>query len=227
MLRTDHGNLRWQLNFRDSGEGLIGRWLARPAIYDFQIEHRSGAAHSNADALSRIELKPKRKCEQTRCEDCSKLVIPTGIASAIQASAEGGATAGVSEEIIATPDSGEVQDYWLPTWTKAEFIEMQEKDPELGQVISWLKEHHKPGHTELLQYSQEVRAYCGKWNELVFKSGVLYASKPSKNGTALRLVAIPSIRRQIFHQLHHAPLGGHLGQNRVIDAIAKRFYWPG
>ena len=199
LLTTDHGSLRWLLNFRDSGDCLIGRWLARLAIYDFQIEHQSEASHSNADALSRIEFKPKRKCERARCEDCAKLVIPPEIASTIEASAEGETTASVSEEVIVTPGSREEQSHWLPTWTKAELREMQEKDPELGQVISWLKEHHKPGRTELLQYSQEVRAYCSKWNELVFKDGVLYASKTSGGGTTLRFVAIPSIRRQLFH----------------------------
>ena len=62
LLRTDHSSLRWLMNFRDAGEGIIGRWLARLAMYDFTVEHRPGRLHLNADALSRIDWSPKRKC---------------------------------------------------------------------------------------------------------------------------------------------------------------------
>lgn len=45
--------------------------------------------------------------------------------------------------------------------------------------------------------------------------------------SALKLVATSKMRHQIFLQLHAGPLGGHWGQNRTIDAISRRFYWPG
>ena len=36
--------------------------------YDFEVEHRSGVTHNNADALSRQNLK---KCKRSDCEDCA------------------------------------------------------------------------------------------------------------------------------------------------------------
>lgn len=51
-LRTEHGSLRWLLNFKDI-EGKLARWLQVLGTYDFEIEHRLGAKHLNADALSR------------------------------------------------------------------------------------------------------------------------------------------------------------------------------
>ena len=68
-LRTDHSSLRWLLNFKDA-EGMIGRWLAHLSEFGLeqsQIQHRAGAKHINADALSR---RPIRKCENTTCTDC-------------------------------------------------------------------------------------------------------------------------------------------------------------
>lgn len=35
-------------------EGQLARWLEELSSYDFQIKHRSGSSHENADTLSRI-----------------------------------------------------------------------------------------------------------------------------------------------------------------------------
>ena len=55
-IRTDHAALRWLLSFRDP-EGQIARWLERLQQYDFEIQHRAGTKHGNADALSRQTLR--------------------------------------------------------------------------------------------------------------------------------------------------------------------------
>ena len=49
------------MNFRNPG-GQLARWLAELSQYDFRIEHRSGAKHSNADGLSRIPAGPICEC---------------------------------------------------------------------------------------------------------------------------------------------------------------------
>ncbi|GBN70607.1 hypothetical protein AVEN_61473-1, partial [Araneus ventricosus] len=33
-------------------EGQIARWIQRLQEYDFEIQHRKGTSHGNADALS-------------------------------------------------------------------------------------------------------------------------------------------------------------------------------
>ena len=47
-VRADHAALRWLLNFRNP-EGQIACWIERLQHYDFQIEHRPGARHGNAE----------------------------------------------------------------------------------------------------------------------------------------------------------------------------------
>ncbi|CAC5392821.1 Retrovirus-related Pol polyprotein from transposon 297,Retrovirus-related Pol polyprotein from transposon 17.6,Transposon Ty3-I Gag-Pol polyprotein,Transposon Ty3-G Gag-Pol polyprotein,Retrovirus-related Pol polyprotein from transposon 412 [Mytilus coruscus] len=66
-VRTDHGSLRWLVNFKNP-EGQLARWLETLGAYDFQIPviHRPGRIHSNADALSR------RPCPDD-CSYCSKV----------------------------------------------------------------------------------------------------------------------------------------------------------
>ena len=57
-LRTDHGSLTWLRNFREP-EGQLARWLEQLEGLQFDIIHRRGTAHRNADALSRL---PCRQC---------------------------------------------------------------------------------------------------------------------------------------------------------------------
>ena len=57
-MRTDHGTLRWLLNFKNP-EGQVARWLETLSAFDMKIEHRPGTQHRNADALSRIPCKQR------------------------------------------------------------------------------------------------------------------------------------------------------------------------
>ncbi|KRZ81763.1 Retrovirus-related Pol polyprotein from transposon 17.6, partial [Trichinella sp. T8] len=61
IARTDHNSLRWLRNFREP-EGQVARWLERLAEFDFEVVHRAGRKHQNADALSR------RVCKQCGLE---------------------------------------------------------------------------------------------------------------------------------------------------------------
>ena len=58
LLRTDHGALKWLFKFKDPS-GQIARWLETLAMFNFDIEHRPGRQHGNADGLSRV---PCRQC---------------------------------------------------------------------------------------------------------------------------------------------------------------------
>ena len=60
MLRTDHGSLTWLQNFREP-EGQLACWLERLQEFDFEIVHRRGKRHTNADAVSRL---PCHQCGQ-------------------------------------------------------------------------------------------------------------------------------------------------------------------
>jgi transposase InsO family protein len=52
---TDHRPLKWLMNLKDSNSRLA-RWSLMLSTYDFEIVHRPGRKHGNADALSRIEI---------------------------------------------------------------------------------------------------------------------------------------------------------------------------
>ena len=50
-VRTDHSALQWLRTFKEP-VGQVARWIEQMAEYDFEIAHRPGKQHANADALS-------------------------------------------------------------------------------------------------------------------------------------------------------------------------------
>lgn len=71
-VRTDHSSLRWITKFKDI-QGQLARWLEVLGTYDFEIVHRPGLKHSNADSLSR------RPCLD--CSHCEKVELKYGVSS--------------------------------------------------------------------------------------------------------------------------------------------------
>lgn len=63
LVRTDHSALHWLMNFKNP-EGQMARWLEVLGTCTFDIQHRAGKLHGNADGLSR------RPCNS--CVYCSK-----------------------------------------------------------------------------------------------------------------------------------------------------------
>ena len=52
-IRTDHNSLRWLMKTKNP-EGQMARWIDALSSYQFDVEHRPGRKHSNANDLSRI-----------------------------------------------------------------------------------------------------------------------------------------------------------------------------
>ena len=52
IIRTDHAALQW-LKKTPSPIGQQARWVEQIEEFDYTIQHRPGAQHSNADAMSR------------------------------------------------------------------------------------------------------------------------------------------------------------------------------
>ena len=66
VVRTDHSSLRWLMNFRNTGQGQLARFLETLSAYTFKLEYRQGRLHNNADALSR------RPCYSDNCIYCTR-----------------------------------------------------------------------------------------------------------------------------------------------------------
>ena len=63
LVRTDHSSLRWLQQFKDP-DGQVYRWLEQLSKFDFDIELRKGAKHTNADYMSRVVRGDSVECRQ-------------------------------------------------------------------------------------------------------------------------------------------------------------------
>lgn len=54
-VRTDHNSLIWLLRFKDP-HGQLARWIEELSQYNMILQYRKGKKHTNADALSRVEI---------------------------------------------------------------------------------------------------------------------------------------------------------------------------
>ena len=196
-LRTDHGSLRWLYNFKDV-QGQLARWIEILGTFDFEICHRPGTQHKNADALSRI---------------ADNIVSSSTVKQQSQRSLS------VPCCSVNHVFSGLNQD---------ELSEMQRADKTLLPIINWKEEgDKKPSPTLVMSYGRETKGYWYIWEQLELKDGILYR-RFEVNSTSVYQVVVPSaMKKDVMVQAHNVRTAGHLGQSKTVKKIQRSFYWIG
>ena len=133
LLRTDHTSLTWLLSFKEP-EGQVARWIEALQDYDFEVQHRAGRLHSNADALSRHPCEDCRHCEHQEEGD--------------------GATLRVAATGQVGPGEG-----WLTAMEDQEWQAAQDSDPTLTRVGQWVDNQAGPPQQAVSSLSVETKTY--------------------------------------------------------------------
>ena len=123
LLRTDHASLRWLRTFKEP-QGQVARWLETLEEYDFELIHRPGSQHTNADALSR------GPCDQCKGDHAGEKIRP-------------GRTKKNEARPVRTRrqrDEQPKKQSWLNhlTFNNSDVQQAQEADPVLSRVKSWI-----------------------------------------------------------------------------------------
>ncbi|GFU00556.1 retrovirus-related Pol polyprotein from transposon 17.6 [Trichonephila clavipes] len=179
LLRTDHASLTWLMNFRNT-EGQVARWIQRLNEYYFDIRHRKGSSHGNADALSR------RPCPEN-CRHCSR--VETKYDYAIRQ---------ITTSTATPPDP----------WSDEKVREDQMADPDIKPLIEFMESSsNKPSWQDISAYSPTTKQYWALWNSLHLRNGVLYRKFESEDGKTFRwqLVLPRSRIPEVLKELHGSP----------------------
>jgi transposase InsO family protein len=103
----------------------------------------------------------------------------------------------------------------------------QISDPELTNVIEWLKAGIRPPGAEIVGCSPAVRHYWNYFNSLEYVDGLLYKKFHKVDGTDsyLQLIIPRQLRDLVLRQMHDCILSGHLGRKKTLKRIQQKFYW--
>lgn len=197
LIRTDHISLKWLMSFKDL-EGQLARWLERLQEYDFEVVHRRGESHKNADGLSR------RLCETFGCKYCTKVEEKNAVENEKM----------IARIMLSREDLG--------NWRKE-----QEEDSDIAIILRGKKEGIRPPRSELAAQSISAQLYWMYWDALVLQDEILYKKweAPNLKSSFLQLIVPRKRVKEILEEVHDSPSGGHFGVNKTLEKVRKRFYW--
>jgi hypothetical protein len=197
QVRSDHGSLTWLRNFKEP-EGQLARWLEQLQEFDFDIIHRPGCLHKNADALSRIPCKQCGRHEINHTNDPEPVRIITGAVMGNQH------LEGVSNK---------------------ELQAAQEEDALIGDILRAVREERGSADLKLHGRSPQFKRLVQLRKQLLVKNGLLFRTFESEDGEdhTLQLVVPQKYRKEILQQLHDGPLGGHMGAEKTHSRLKQCF----
>ena len=216
VLRTDHASLRWLKSFKEP-EGQVARWLETLDTYDFELVHRPGKKHINADALSRG---PCMQCSGDH--DGEK--IRTGRKPK-------------SEQAKVVTRTRRKQDKRGPAsnWLDSEVLNLQkiregqQADPVLSTVYEWVEKGQRPDICEISSKGRELKYLWGQFPSLEISSGVLVRKLviPGTEGPKVQILIPGSLREVVLKECHESLTSGHLGRSKTLANVKRRFLWMG
>lgn len=106
--------------------------------------------------------------------------------------------------------------------------QLQKDDPDLKFVLEVRETGQRPTADAVKSQSREAHQLVQLWDQLVISSGVLTHRFENKDGGSIlyQWVVPKKQRKEILHHLHDGPLGAHLGENKTLEKLRERFYWP-
>ncbi len=225
LLRTDHGSLRWLQQFKEP-EGQLVRWLEQLQDYDFEIVHRPGHKHSNADAMSR---RPCGRCGRPTPMEGQQGGPPEIPESTASASSAADTVNAATSEPLERPPTADLATIGRPLGTMSleEMRHLQMEDPTIGPILSAKEKDQELPSEQLKGLGRETQQLVQQWGQLSVEGGVLYRHLEGNHDNQLQLVAPTALQKEILHESHSGAVGGHLGEDKMLSRVRERFFWPG
>ena len=206
LVRTDHAALVWLTNLTNI-QGMLARWLAKLQQFNFDIIHRPGAQHGNADDLSRCP-----QCERGSCAPNTN-TLHTDPEQPYACSCGGSS---LDSELIPL-ESGETCVAAIMTAQSENsklIIEAQKIDKDISIVRDWIVAGKFPSCVqEFAPASYELKAYwIGRKSFYLDTENILWRNRSATESRA-QLVVPLSLRDTVFNDSHHTIYGGHFGDD--------------
>ena len=220
MVRTDHAALVWLKNLKNI-QGMLARWLAKLQQFHFDIIHRPGAQHGNADGLSRCP-----QCDRGACAPNIN-IDPSDPEQPYASSCIGSS---LDSELIPL-ESGEtcMAAVMITQSDNSKLITAaQMTDSDITIVRNWFIAGKFPARTQdFAPASHDLKSYwVGRKSLFLDDKSILWRNRSDTSSRA-QLVVPRSLRDTIFNDSHHTTYGGHFGITHTHSKLQLHYFWPG
>ena len=231
VLRTDHAALTY-LRRTPEPVGQSARYLDKLAEYDFELVHRPGAQHQNADALSRRPC--EREVETPPCNQCRTTSASNDRVRALHAGSQTDGPATKQRRRAQpgqSPENDDLNDTQGRSLLSKEMLrEQQEEDFVVGLVMRWLAgPDTAPTSSELTSSDPEAQGLYAQRDSLQLHDGVLYRryERPDATLQFLQVVVPRALRGEFLQSTHAGLINGHFGVEKSRERLRQLAYWQG
>jgi transposase InsO family protein len=128
-----------------------------------------------------------------------------------------------------TSADGQVSNWLASAIFNPETIKQQQRaDPVLSEIFGWVKTSVKPSYGDISAHGTELKFYWGQLDSIKIVDGILTRELELVNRpTRRQILAPPPMRQDIMTECHNVRTAGHLGRNKTMASVKRRFLWPG
>ena len=231
-IRTDNASLVWLMKFRHLS-GQLARWVEELGQYDFDIVHRAGKLHINADALSRLpgekilcsEYKSNIDLEHLPCGGCTYCRRVQNKWKEFEEDVD--YVVPLSVRRIAAEDENELDSVlWVKQYSLVNLRHLQKQDCDIYPVWQWMKENRDPEEDEFMLTSNTTKQLWACKDLLVFQNDILYYKwLISGEESCLLFVTPEKLQPLVLEFCHDNILAGHFGIEKTKEKVKRACFW--
>ena len=109
--------------------------------------------------------------------------------------------------------------------TSLEWSQAQMQDPAISQIIQAIQTKTLDTIKYNKNMSSDLKVFLRIMKQFKLKQGILYRKTQVNDKARLQLILPLSYRPKAMASCHD--LVGHLGQDRMLELLRDRFFWPG
>ena len=228
LVYTDHSATKFLQNTKDP-TGRLGRWALFLQSYQYDIVHKPGRIHNNADALSRMpHSKPPPQDSFDDYEPPTPDIPPAAPTVSVVNDGQDTDPAASSLPLFHCHDGDEQPLVCgVDKIDNDELRQMQLADPQSAPFMAYVEDNVLPPDDKL------ARRLLLESQDYVMDNGLLFhLYYPRGQGhrterLVTQLVVPFPLRNDILLSFYDSLLGGHFATERTYQSIRLRYFWIG